>query len=276
MTRYSNTALWVAQSNLGDSADLNRLHRACSRSGAAWLSVPAVPFSDELPAIPEGRPTIFYGATNFVRVAHKAARWRPCAYFDESRFCFRAYRDNWGEYLLNADAELVTIEQLALRELPADRLYFVRPNRDDKEFAGEVLEFGDLAAWFGRISHGEYTVSPQCEVVFTEPVGIKAEWRLFCVDGRVISGSRYRTRHRLDVSSEVPTEVRAFGEMLLRRWSPAPVIVLDIGQSESNLYAIEANCFNSAGFYAADVDAIVYAVTKYALATFNSTQEQSQ
>lgn len=38
---------------------------------------------------------------------------------------------------------------------------------------------------------------------------------------------------------------------------------MDIGQNGDDLYIIECGCMNSAGFYAADIDAIVNAVTEY-------------
>ena len=39
---------------------------------------------------------------------------------------------------------------------------------------------------------------------------------------------------------------------------------MDIGQS-NNLYVIEVGCFNSAGFYAANIEDIVKSVSAYAL-----------
>lgn len=259
---------WVVQSNLGSPVDFERLRRACADAGAAFVPVAVVPFSEELPEVPDGAPTVFYGATGFIHNVHRAGRWRPGAYFDEERFRFSAFRAAWGEALLNAGAEVLPLSELARRDRPAEQLCFLRPDRDLKEFAGEVLPFGELAAWYERISAGGFTVAPDCPVVCAEPVRIAAEWRLFCVEGRVVSGSRYRVRHRLDLSPEVPAEVRSFGEALLARWSPAQVVVLDVGQSGPGLYAIEANCFNSAGFYAADVGAIVGAVTEHARAAW--------
>jgi ATP-grasp domain, R2K clade family 3 len=77
----------------------------------------------------------------------------------------------------------------------------------------------------------------------------------------VVAGSQYRTYFRLDVRPAVPGDVRAFAENMAHTWAPARAFVLDVARSGPGLYVIEANCLNSAGFYAADVDAIVRAVS---------------
>ena len=47
------------------------------------------------------------------------------------------------------------------------------------------------------------------------------------------------------------------------RYAPAPVFVLDVGETEAGLRVVETNCFNSAGFYWCDLHAIVRAVNAY-------------
>ena len=124
----------------------------------------------------------------------------------------------------------------------------------------------ELVAWRANLQKENLTDILDCPVVVAEPVGISHEWRLFIVDGRASSGSHYRSRHRLDVSPDVPDEVIVFAEETAATWSPAPVFVLDICQSGDQLFVLEVNCFHSSGFYAADVRKIFADVSDYVAA----------
>ena len=57
---------WVLQTNLGNPAHLRQMTEACARLGLPVIETQAIPFSDELPAVPVDRPTLFYGATRFI------------------------------------------------------------------------------------------------------------------------------------------------------------------------------------------------------------------
>jgi hypothetical protein len=46
-------------------------------------------------------------------------------------------------------------------------------------------------------------------------------------------------------------------------WVPAPVFVMDVGESAGNLFIIECNCFNSSGFYKSNIEKIVVDVSEF-------------
>jgi hypothetical protein len=254
---------WIVQTNLGSAADVEQLRQACAAQGLPFVGVAAIPFSDELPAVEGEGPAVLYGSTRFVQRMAAGGRFWPGTFFDEATFQFAAWQRAWGAHLLNAAAEHTTLGALAERALPPDALLFVRPERDLKEFAGEVLRFGELAAWVERLTATDLTLDRSCPVVVAEPVGIAEEWRLVLVAGRVVAGSRYRVHHRLAVAPAVPDEVVRFAEARAAEWAPAPAFVLDVGRSGPGLYVIECNCFNSAGFYACDVGALVGAISAW-------------
>jgi hypothetical protein len=143
-----------------------------------------------------------------------------------------------------------------------DSLVFIRPDRDLKEFAGSVIKVSDFENWSHKISHGDFAIKKDCPIVVAEPVGIRSEWRLFVVNGRVVAGSQYKKDDKLCLDNLVPEQVISFANDCISIWNPMPVFVIDIGQSASNLYIIELGCFNSAGFYAADIKTIMKAVTE--------------
>jgi len=148
-----------------------------------------------------------------------------------------------------------------------DKQFFIRPVKDLKEFTGDVMEFQDVVRWEQKIRYlpgcdNNPTLTPATEIAVSEPVGIAHEWRLFIVDGKVSSGSHYRSYMKLEVKAGVPENVRQFAEEMCKTWTPEKVFVMDVGESAGNLYVIECNCFNSSGFYQSDIDRIIEDVSR--------------
>ena len=262
--------LWVIQRNLGNTDDCQRVIEACHEDGCDVQAVDVVPFSDDLPEVPGDRPTVFYGATGFINRVHLRGSWRPGAFYDAEAFRYSRYIREYGELVLNADAELTTIGDYNPTDFPYANENlddFIRPDRDLKEFAGAVIRRGDFAQWRSRIIglslHEDLEVDESCPIIVAEPVGIPDEWRTFIVDGQVVAGSHYRTYQRLDVVPGVPDDVREFAENAARIWAPAPVFTMDIARSGEGLYILELGCFNSSGFYASDIKALIFAINSH-------------
>lgn len=257
--------IWVIQNNLS-RIGAEQLNSACTALSIPFLNIEVRPFDLEPPDLRLQGPIVFYGATNFINTIYQTNRWKPGVFFDAESFCMSAYLKHWK--MLNSGAELTTLGEFGQRKLSSEELFFIRPDRDLKEFAGEVISFGDFTAWQSKISAGGYLLGPDCKILVSEPVGISNEWRLFIVDGKVITGSHYRSYFRLDVNPDVPDEVISFAEDMAKIWTPSPVFVMDVGKSGEGLYVIEANCFNSSGFYAADIKALVASITEYVKKTY--------
>lgn len=260
---------WVLQTNLGSAAELDRLRRAVRNDGAELVEVRVVPFSDELPDVPDDVPTVFYGAASFVARVHAAKRWTPGVYFDEEGFDLRTWTAALGEDALNHGARVVGVSDLPALPDADDVAVFVRPTRDDKSLAGEVWRVGELRAWAERLRVQDHPLL-DADVALCPPRTIEDEWRLFVVDGRVVTGSHYRRGDTLDVRADVPVEVVSFGETIAARYAPSPAFVLDVAHSDGALRVVEYNCLHGAGFYASDVDAVVRALNAYVRATVAS------
>ena len=253
---------WAFQSNLVNRADLEKLQEACRQHGLPAVTFETIPFSNQPPDLDADQPTVFYGSTGCMSNVREAGKWIPGVFFDPQKFSFPAWSQAYGRACLNAEAQQTTLAGLAAQTHEPDRLFFLRPIHDDKSFAGEVMSFAEIQKWVAELD--QTVLSPETSILVADPVGIAHEWRVFLVEGRVSTGSRYRTRHQLDVRAEVPEDVRAFAEKLARQWQPAPVFVLDVARSGQQLYVVEINCFNSAGFYASDVARLVGDVSRYA------------
>ncbi|WLQ15153.1 ATP-grasp domain-containing protein [Hahella aquimaris] len=267
----SNTSanlLWVVQSNLGDSDDAAKIESSCRGLGYDCAMIRVIPFATDLPDIPNDRPTIFYGSSNFITHAHRSGKWSPCAYFDERQFLFSEALRHYGNRLLNADARILTMEQFAQSGANDEEVFFIRPNGDLKEFAGTITTFKAFRDWADKLRPGGFTVDLSLPMVAAKPKDIEHEWRLFIVAGMVVAASHYRADGRMQVFAGAPETVISFTEEMAATWSPAPVFVMDVAVCAGELYVLEINGFNSSGFYACDIEAIVREVSAYALSGY--------
>lgn len=256
------TVRWVVQTNLGKHYSED-LRIACSNLGLPFVPEHAIPFSDEIPDIDSNLPTVFYGATRWINNIYASNKWEPGVFFNP-RSVFTRWSKKYDKHVLNADAKITTLIKLAKESRPDHELIFVRPVSDQKEFAGNVMSFKNIKCWKDNLITDVDTADfGNIPIVASEPVGIAHEWRLFIVNGKVSSGSHYRKYHKLKEDPYVPPEVIKFAEARCYDYMPTPVFVMDIGESAGNLYIIEIGCFNSAGFYASDVEKIVRDVSNY-------------
>lgn len=190
---------WAVQTNLVNAKDVNALAAACEAAVQVFVPFQTIPFSDALPEVPREGKTVFYKATRCMAAVHASKNWSPGVFFDERAFSFEVSSQRFD--ILNAGAEVTTIAALAARDLPADKLLFLRPCDDSKAFAGEVMSAQAVRDWCHQLSTEECELEPTCPIVVAEPVGIGREWRLFMVGGKVSSGSQYRVQHTLNVES---------------------------------------------------------------------------
>lgn len=253
---------WVVQTNLGKQY-AEDLELACKKLDYEFKPVLIIPFCDRISDdIDNNKPTIFYGATRWIDNIYKQNIWKPGVFFNPKSI-YSLWSQKYGEHSLNYGARQTTLAELSKENHPQDELMFIRPVSDQKEFAGDVMKFRHIKQWSNKLTRDSDIDLDTVPIITASPVGIAHEWRLFIVDGKVSSGSHYRTYHKFQTSSDVPKEVIEFAEERTKEYSPAPVFVMDIGKSGDALYVIEIGCFNSAGFYDSDVEKIVYDVSQY-------------
>lgn len=252
---------WYVQSSLGSTQAMSAIERACEMYGHGFELVPYIPFSVEPPDVAHDGLSLFYGSPQFVRLVCEDGRWSPGAFWDDETFRVSKWWPNDQQDLLNHRAELMPLIDLVDSSMPDSSSVFVRPERDLKEFGGEVMTMGALRDW-ARLALQEDTVlDPQMMVSVGPPIEIDAEWRCIVVQGKVVTASMYQRHGQMKQQRGAPPEVVRLCERLARSWSPAPVFVLDIAAHEGRYSVIELNGFNSSGFYAACVNTIVREVS---------------
>jgi hypothetical protein len=168
----------------------------------------------------------------------------------------------WGELMLNHDLYTGPISTIA----PPDRPFFIRPVNDGKCFAGAVMTPEGFDDWKAKLLDikGYTTIPPETPVAIASVKDIAYEWRCLVVDGRFVTGSRYRVGSRITYSPGAPDDVAAFVQARADDWSPRRAFIIDIALTEDGLRVVETNSVSSAGFYAMDMGLYVRAINTLA------------
>jgi glutathione synthase/RimK-type ligase-like ATP-grasp enzyme len=99
---------------------------------------------------------------------------------------------------------------------------------------------------------------------------ILAEYRMFIVDGKIVSGSVYKQGtmgishlNKLNAVLSPDESVISITQRMIDKWQPAEAFVIDIAKTDDGLKVIEINNFNSSGFYSCDVYKIINSIEEY-------------
>ncbi|SHM03928.1 protein of unknown function [Chitinophaga jiangningensis] len=256
---------WVVQRNLTSITDFNELAAACEKLEIPFLPVDIIPFTTTLPPIDRSRHSIIYGSTTFNRMAGEDVELKKGYFFDSERFSIENYMEHWGAHMLNFGAEISSFKSLmANNSYAPEKLLFIRPNDDDKSFAGEVKHYCEIESWYTALANLENTsLTPDSKIVVSEPYNIQSEWRLWIVNKKVVAASKYRQYFRLVKELGCPDAVVDFASARCAEYVPHDVFVMDVCYSGDAYYIVECGCMNGAGFYKANIEDIVRSVSSY-------------
>jgi len=225
---------WILQ----DFEDTQKLAKALERLELPYTWHKVVPFVGDLipePVVANTDSVVMFGSYSLWRYAESNG-YSPGVFkitpFVEEKV--------WHPYLLNGANSLF----MALRDVPErfkddGCLWFVRPVGDAKEEAGKVKSSGEIIA----------------------TVRIRKEWRLWVVDGKIVTYSLYKEGRRVVYRHEIDEDALIFAKKMADL-NPdySPAYVIDVCRTEEGLKLLETNCLNAAGFYAADLMALASAI----------------
>ena len=280
--------LWVVQNNLYKETGYENFIASLLKLDQDYMIVKPVPFTnillrgsfdsmvDEVDSepelqFPEGLK-IAMGSTTLCRIAYNLG-WEPGSFTNEN-FTYQRWVDGFGSNnLLNPDSIVGTAK--SSWDISDDHV-FVRPVKDDKAFSGTVMSRDDFFSWLETVQSidlsdqhilGSSMSQPwqplhiDTEFTVASTKEILREYRLFVVDGKIVTGSQYKLGDRVMYSPLVDDDVISFANTCIKNWEPAQAFVLDIAQVPNGYKIIEVNNLNSSGFYDADTDKLVDALS---------------
>lgn len=162
--------------------------------------------------------------------------------------------EKWGnDVFLNSDAVFSTLSTL---QKPEWKNIFIRPVYDTKKMIARVINNENFD--FAVQLYSSYN-EPELEVMVANAKDIIAEYRLFIVHGKVVAHSLYKLRGEVRMQPNVPEPIINIAESLCNQWVPADAFVMDFAETSDGFKVLEVNNINCAGFYAANIPAIVEA-----------------
>ncbi len=262
---------WIIQQNLIRTQELIQLQQAFAQTQTSFEEVYVIPFSEQLPDFQHTNlPIIFYGSTTLIANAWKHPVWRKGIFYDPDTFQMPNYLTQWGNRMLNADMQFLSLTDF-LHSYPATNTsWFVRPTDDSKVFSGLLMSVAELADWHTRLTQTPMQdLTPDTILCFATPKPIIKEWRAFVVNQQVVSACRYMQDGEKNISTtDVPSEMITFVQDCSQVYVPHPIFVMDIALCNDTYYILECNCFNDTGFYQHDIQAIVQKVNDFCIQAF--------
>ncbi|MEM7373748.1 MAG: ATP-grasp domain-containing protein [Bacteroidota bacterium] len=267
MINESSMVKWIVQKNLIKPDVLAQFRQAFEELGIDFEEVRVIPFSEELPSFKPSAINICYGSTTFMLNAYGSKEFEKGVFYHPERFTVQTYLDKWGTHMLNADGKILTFRHFVEKVVASKERWFLRPNQDDKSFAGTTMTSQEIQEWYGKILEIDNPKLNSGTLIFcSEEKKILKEWRNFVVDKQVVDASRYVLNGALHISREdVPSEMIQFVEARAQQFSPHSIFVMDVAETKSGYKIIECNCFNGTGFYRHHLRRIIQAVTDYTL-----------
>ncbi len=265
---------WVVNTSLKREGGYEALIYQLERQGVEYTLVRKPPMADYLVAMHDDldenghhKPImldhiegpVFVSGTTSMNAVSEAHGWKP-GYIDSPDLLECV--EHWGDLCLNNEARLGTIKDIKAPDHP----FFIRPNRDSKAFAGKVMEASEFEDFRKGVLDikGWTTIPPETEVVIAPLKKIWAEYRTIIVNGRYVTGSRYKTGYTVAYSNEVGNRVIDFAQARVNEWNPRIAFALDIADTPDGLKVIETNAISSSGFYAIDMNIFVGEITALA------------
>lgn len=264
---------WLIQEDVFNENYLDDMEEALGNFGLArgngYEVVKYIPFSNALylPIMNRNR-AIVYGSINLLNQVKKYTHWRPGACFNWNNFAYRNYFPYYHRYLYNRWARWMPLSQMLARvDGLFERPMWIKSDAGDKTWDGGVYEKRDFIEEVDfRISNG---LDPNTTMVIDHAADpdfpIETEWRIFCIDKKIITGTQYHPFSEKQVSPVVPDYIYEYAQKVLDDvyYTPAPVFALDICETHDTPWVMELSPFNCAGFYAADIKKLVTEVHKY-------------
>jgi ATP-grasp domain, R2K clade family 3 len=252
--------LWIVQNNLGSTGNFEAMQAHAQATNIPFLSVKIRPFTEDVPEDNSNGPVVVYGSCGMVRAARKTRLARGI-FDNEEGFKFKAVKEGYRGALLNHDACVWTVKDFLTQWRGGNGPFFIRGNDDEKHIIGHVTTRDK----FQEDIVNRANIPDDYEVVISKPRQIYREFRCWCVDGNIVAGSAYGgAGNKLDnlywYSKATLDDAISFAAEAVKVYKPHKIFVIDVCDSSDGLAIVELNGFNSAGFYEANIPAIMDAV----------------
>lgn len=215
---------------------------------------------------------IFQGSIQMFRKLKKETSLAPLGWQTDKNYLCSKYWPLFTDILFNDKFVMVPLATLKQHKFffygvfGKDTLIYVRPDRGDKLFKGQLLDLQEFdRMWKDGISSD---ATDSDIIVVSTPKNIRGEWRYIVSDKKeIIAMSTYMYQgNRTYIPSAPNGATELCKEVLSRGYYPDPFFTIDICEDNDGKYwFMEMNSFTSAGTYEASKKNIVEKISNSAL-----------
>ena len=259
------TVTWILERNVFSEKCFDDMVSHMEKNHIPYHVVTIIPFSHEI----EGKTpdveglVVCYGSIGIHDLAQRMG-WEPGVFHSYNTFNPSTYKVYLGDMFLNNDAIRLPLSDVS-SFVKASKLdeFFIKPDGDRKEFAGEVMEVDKFDGWLKNLMDIGYLENNDFDVVVSPPKRIGVEARLVVVDNLIVAHSVYRKYQKAWMDEEVDPKMLEFAHKAIREFRPHDVYVMDVTDTDDGYKVVEYNTFNSSGLYACNVGNIIDEINRF-------------
>lgn len=254
---------WVLSNNLKSDSAFPTLLEQLERQGTSYTLIGMVPFSGEVVSVDGEQKLedltgpVFGCGKGSMKHAARRYGWSP-GYIEAAEYtdCLKHY----GLQMLNDDAVVGKLSAV----VPTEQRFFVRPNADNKSFNGQIMNRDEFLDWQRTmVAMEDSSTITKDDIIILAPLKeIYAEYRFYVVNGKVITGSLYKSRDTVVYVECIDQAVIDYAQAVVRMYAPSIAFVIDIADTPEGFRVLETNSISSSGFYAIDVGKFVAAINE--------------
>ncbi len=260
---------WIIE-NFIDAADSCELVDAVRASGRECYVIGKRENLDfDASQFSENECVMFQGSIQMGRHIQKKLPFGcyPILYCTEDNYLCSKYYPYFKDILFNDKHVFVTVGELKANRFDyyanfgKDAMIFIRPDRGDKIFSGQLLDLEDFDRfWKNNLVS---TATDDDLAIVSTPKNIRGEWRFVCCTESIIACSTYSYQGKITRVPFAPPGATALcKEVLDRGYFPDKVFCVDVAEDcDGSFWLLELTSFSSAGFYACDKKAIAERVS---------------
>jgi len=177
------------------------------------------------------------------------------------------------EYIMLPWGELRRRRDWLFKKVGSSDAVFIRPNRGNKIFTGKVVHKEDWDKDLDLLGFYEVPDDELCVVAYPQNLG--SEFRWVIVDGKVVSGCKYKTVSHPEIAEFTP--IKEFIQRIVDRaeFNPERVWIMDTCHTKEGHkhQVLEVGCFSCSGLYTCPVEPIVREVSRVALEEWKEYNE---
>ncbi|MFK7949938.1 MAG: ATP-grasp domain-containing protein [Saprospiraceae bacterium] len=252
---------YIIQKNVFVDPRYDEIFRVLEALNLPFEEVQFFPNSNDFEYKTTRKDVFVYGSVKLAKVT-KNFDWQPGSFYGGNHE-YVNYANGFGEFLLNPNNQIFDFSD-TLDWTNHERL-FIKPSQDAKSFTGKVftkVEWEDFQ-YYTLSDKRQNRIKSTTKIQTSTPQKLIKEARIWIVNRQIVTSSYYHFYDGIEYEEFVSDEALAFAKQMANHFNVADAYVLDIALTLEDWRVVEVNCINSAGFYKADVKAIVLALEAF-------------